>query len=538
MDDSPDWDLLRDDPRAFFELEQGFDRKDLKRAYNRWLRRYKPERAPEEFQRLRAGYERLDEELRYGAPAPSGGVARPRPDAAAEEATAGPRDAAGPYELEGRDLRAVAAELAEDQGDPQRAWARRALVVEELEPDDPLAFLRVLIEGARVAGGGELLAGWLYAACRDPLDADTSRRAVALLAEITDWREAGRGYPPAWFDRTTEPLWCRLAEELPFEEFAALFAGTREAHADAAPWSLSVLTFAVLRRALFRADERWLAPRLRALEEHASGMPSWFVEDVDVFLWLDRYREVRGALLDGDPRRAALDTCAREILRGETAAADAACFRLFEDYRASRDGYFASFPVGEADERAFAPLLWYAGQLELRHMRAVEEDGAEVVAQRVGAFLAQENRIMERSLSMQLVGYAVILRYLAWLAIAVAVFAVPAAVGLPWPASIAYYVVVSTALFLKPVHAFLLRHVDQWFLWPQRRLVEKQYERRLRGAVDRFLATSQVDFGALIEHLERDGGRPDRDTVRDVLSAFVPRDGALAIGALAHQFGE
>ncbi|QDU58033.1 J domain-containing protein [Aeoliella mucimassa] len=63
--DAPQWDLLPHDPIGFFELEEGFGRKDLKRAYNRLLRVYKPEKFPQEFQKIRSAYEELDEQLRY-----------------------------------------------------------------------------------------------------------------------------------------------------------------------------------------------------------------------------------------------------------------------------------------------------------------------------------------------------------------------------------------------------------------------------------------------------------------------------------------
>ncbi len=63
--DEPRWDLLPHDPVRFFALADGFNRNDLKRAYNRLLRRFKPEKAPEEFQRIRAAFEELDENLRY-----------------------------------------------------------------------------------------------------------------------------------------------------------------------------------------------------------------------------------------------------------------------------------------------------------------------------------------------------------------------------------------------------------------------------------------------------------------------------------------
>ena len=65
-DDAPDWGLLPSNPIPFFGLEPGFDRTALKRSYNRLIRRFKPEKHPAEFQRIRAAYEELEHALRYG----------------------------------------------------------------------------------------------------------------------------------------------------------------------------------------------------------------------------------------------------------------------------------------------------------------------------------------------------------------------------------------------------------------------------------------------------------------------------------------
>ncbi len=62
------WSLLPHRPIEFFGLAKDFGRSDLKRAYNKLLRIYKPDKFPDEFQRLRAAYEQLDTALRYGSP--------------------------------------------------------------------------------------------------------------------------------------------------------------------------------------------------------------------------------------------------------------------------------------------------------------------------------------------------------------------------------------------------------------------------------------------------------------------------------------
>lgn len=53
------------DPETLLGVRSDISRRDLKRAYARLIRRYKPEHAPEEFRRLRAAYEELDRELEW-----------------------------------------------------------------------------------------------------------------------------------------------------------------------------------------------------------------------------------------------------------------------------------------------------------------------------------------------------------------------------------------------------------------------------------------------------------------------------------------
>src|SRR5579871_2854032 len=68
---------LPDDPRAWpadpFDLlgvTPGTPEADVKRAYARLIRRFKPEHAPEQFRRIRAAYETCLEFARHFAPSP------------------------------------------------------------------------------------------------------------------------------------------------------------------------------------------------------------------------------------------------------------------------------------------------------------------------------------------------------------------------------------------------------------------------------------------------------------------------------------
>lgn len=62
-----DWSLLPYRAKEFFGVPDDFDRKTLKRAYNKLIRQYKPEKFPDEFKKIRAAFESLEDLLRYGA---------------------------------------------------------------------------------------------------------------------------------------------------------------------------------------------------------------------------------------------------------------------------------------------------------------------------------------------------------------------------------------------------------------------------------------------------------------------------------------
>lgn len=94
--ETPQWDFLPHRPREFFELEVGFGRQELKRAYNKWLRLFKPDKFPKEFQQIRAAYEYLESGLRYGRETefhtPPSNAPKPRtdsPDSTAEQVETG-----------------------------------------------------------------------------------------------------------------------------------------------------------------------------------------------------------------------------------------------------------------------------------------------------------------------------------------------------------------------------------------------------------------------------------------------------------------
>ncbi|PCJ60915.1 MAG: hypothetical protein COA79_07595 [Planctomycetota bacterium] len=63
--DNFNWDNINN-YQDFFNLPDGFNKKDLKRSYNKYIKYFKPEKFPEEFQKIRKAYEEAIAFLRDG----------------------------------------------------------------------------------------------------------------------------------------------------------------------------------------------------------------------------------------------------------------------------------------------------------------------------------------------------------------------------------------------------------------------------------------------------------------------------------------
>ncbi len=68
MSTDPDWSLAEDDPRAFFGLAADATLTDLKRAYARLIKVWKPDKFPSEFKKIRRAFEELEHGFKLEAP--------------------------------------------------------------------------------------------------------------------------------------------------------------------------------------------------------------------------------------------------------------------------------------------------------------------------------------------------------------------------------------------------------------------------------------------------------------------------------------
>jgi len=537
----PDWDLLPDQPRAFFGLADVFDRTDLKRAYNRWVRRFKPERAPAEFQRIRAAYEHLDELLRYGIREEAGfgtaGVDLPAADARPEATPEAP--AAAPAYPTAERLR----ELAPDEvlreltayGEKSPAnWVHQALLTDELAADNPLALFDVLIEGVRATRGAPAVVHVLNEACREELLVGAASKLVQRLLELCAGPGRPSGFHPSWYYFATESLWCELIERAPFDGVRALLARCRERLGEAGHDAYLILLFRLLRRGLFRADPDWIDESWEELETRYSDLPPWLQEELDLFQWLDRYRPLRAEFVAGHPFRAHVDAALRRIVAGDEVAADRE-FLALQVQALDRPRELAeAFPFGDEElDAVLGPLFWYADQVADRRGEEETEFTPQLAHRRVQEFLYR----IERTTDGSLLGRVWNLVHFLLLALLFVLFAAPLFVcavlkGTPQLVVLGLLVPYYLLLWLAWRRRWIGRVMDA----ATDPIEDRIYARHWRAETQDFLASTLMPWGVLLETL-RDF-KESSVTNDKFLFAYLLRDPGMALGAQALRFAE
>ncbi len=557
----PDWGLLPHHPDRFFGLEGGHDRLDLKRAYNRLLKRFKPERYPEEFQRIRAAFEQLDRHLQYAAEYSEYSEYEDREDGLAgfqsEHRSPGEQAAEieAPVEsfetavrLADEPLEEIAAELRRLDPKPPENWCHLALFEDELRPQDPLILYEVLMAGARATGGAPAVLGLLSAACQEPLPTEIATALVRRLLGLAVAEEGGPVFDANHYWLFTEPLWLGLPGHLPFDELAELLEHSRNALGEEGFEGYLGLLIKLIPRVSYQADERWLEDAMELIEESYHQLSPWVQAEVVAFDWLNRYSSVREPFLTGDPARARLDEVLVLIAANEQDEALRAFRSMLSWMREQPEDLLTAFPPHDKEsyEYILEPLWWYAEENAERLGGMREHAPAGVTARRVKTFVVDLEKKTDRSLLSLLwlvSNLAMMLVVLATVSImGIAVLIMPGVVSsqvLEDPPDANVLVGIGWAMFLaicwkmatpikglaKIPFVWLAGHFSRWI-----------YVRRWRRKVVEFLRKYRLNVGVLTSSLTMLDG--EGVTHHNQLAEFVGRDTAVALYSLALQFDE
>ena len=334
---TPRWHLLPDDPVGFFGLPAEFDRRELKRQYNRLIRVYKPEKHPEEFQRIRAAFENLDTMLRYGI---RGRLATPSQEYrwttdSAQNAAADSRQPADASADQSKPSTSKHAERSpavplhervtrEPPGDLYRELAAQhdktpydyyalAVLSDLVDRRDGLQFARWILQGLTAHPHDLGLSNLLHDYLRGPVPGKARESLLVACAKIV--REDA-------FFALTEPLWESLLRE---DSFAAFRRALERCEANLHGVSIDgriAFYIQILRSAMWQADSAWTEKMVGFLEENYERIPPHLDFDVELLMALKAYVSNRSALSQVHPLRARMDQAIRAYFTQDQATGD------------------------------------------------------------------------------------------------------------------------------------------------------------------------------------------------------------------------
>ena len=352
--EQPDWSQLPANPRGFFALPAEFERKELKRAYNRLIRMYKPEKHPNEFQKIRAAFEELDLELRYGYAAPT--ATHQSTDyqwnELAAEVTA-PAESSAPVakprlpiheRIETESPQAVYRELADKADkDPYDYFALAILSDVVGDRKDQTQFARWLLEGLKAYPAEHGLLHMM----RDYLrEVEPSPLLAKLLVACSKAVPTDNFYP------LTEPAWENLLREA---EFSTCINTLKQCQANLRGIAISgqlIFMIRMLRFALWRDESDWKDRAIDFVEENYEQIPPHMEFELEILSAAHLYVSSRATFLNGDPIRQRIDQAMQSYFTLDQVDGDQAVLQCQLSLLDSTEELLTGFPADGSDHCA------------------------------------------------------------------------------------------------------------------------------------------------------------------------------------------
>ena len=549
--------LLPDDPLRFFELPENHTRKDLKRHYAALIKRYKPEKFPAEFQRIREAYEILDRDLRYrGEQAPTSMVFDwGQRDAGDSETRPTRREEAGTQPATREPPESIQRD-AEPVSSPEVPCP--VSLVDRLKTDTPQQIYGDLrgrpdktpydhyalaVLGEIVEGGPELLIEHLVAGLEQfPEEPGllsvlyhtlNGSRTLGALPELLE-NLAGRLAPHRYYP-ITEALWIQLVDELPFADLAALLDRCESRFSDPLTPSRVVFTLKLVRVAFFRADDEWIEEKTSFLFENYQLVVDTMEEELDMLEMLLEYHRKRAEFLGGSPHplRALMDRTLRDFCERSEVEAD----RTFLECQLeilSDNAILEAFPVADESYGYILQLFqWLSIDVELRvQVERTDPDRSDVY-QRTVDFMHRIERLTDRSRFGKLWG----LFGYAYLVAMFFMFVTPAwIVGALVPEDVEVAAFLGTLVLWAPIAWFWLRpkYIEGLRQWLAMCIARRTYRGLWRPEIVGFMGTTHIPC----DDIEHQIGKIDNPNItnHDWIVIMMDQDYGISFYSLAQRF--
>ncbi len=528
---TPDWQLLPHDPLAFFQLAEGFDRKALKRSYGKLIRVYKPETHPAEFQRIRAAYERLESQDRYGVQqALSAGQTSAWEDAFERRPSAGGKgqvSTSQPAEFQAVAMRPLTAAIEDPAASYRQLADKRSRSPQEY-------FMLATLSDVVDRKSANMYLKWLLTGIREhPQDPGLLRLLTEYLSAFGDAKIAAsallsisRLISGDDYYRVTERLWNRLLDRVPFEGFAkTLAACERNLHFSSLRPQLAFYA-RLLRKAMWTAPAQWTADRLQFLEQHGSELDAALDEDVEFLLLLRDYRDRERDALLRRPVGAIVDQLIQKYCQDDSLAGVGQVAMLCDQLARNGHGVCETFPTTGQDGGGRGLLLcaMIAAEVAMETGLDFGKSNADRLRQQADATVADlRNSILSAASRITWMRYR-----LYGIPYAVLVFApILLSYGLPyWLLWATLWGVLATLAFfaiLRPL--WLDKKADLQCL----QLLSREYEARWRPRLVRYVQACHAPADLSIERLLVSGRELGQSQVVEIALAYAQGDRGLQL---------
>lgn len=348
-----DWNLLPHQPMQFFGLASDFDRRDLKRAYGKLIRKFKPETHPNEFQKIRRAYEELENQVRYGvqqkmiASQTEAWNAVIAADAGtAKEATASsrrtPKVDVPPCSTETalKNPRETYRRLQQQPKKSPQDYFVLAVVSDLMPTKETNLFLKWLLQGVQKfptdAGLQQVL--------REYLRTDITLKSAASVLQV-----CSKTLPSDVFYRLTEPLWDRLLREAEFGAFAKLLATCEKNLKHKDMRARTTFYLHLLRPAVWKAPTAWSDQVMKFLESVGTQLDAAAEHELEFLSMVTEYLREDRDFVEASPVRKLLDEMIRTYCEEDWNTAVAKVAQVQDELARNSHGVIEAFPISEDD---------------------------------------------------------------------------------------------------------------------------------------------------------------------------------------------
>ncbi len=356
-------------PQGFFGLEGEFDRRELKRAYGKLIRQFKPESHPNEFQRIRAAYEELESFLRYGQSQQNTAATRQawnmgtldsksksvRDDQAASAQIHSSGNTSPQTVVEralANPLATYQSLLAQSSRSPQEYYIL-AVLSDLIDPHvRQSTFVECLLLGLKSHPDDIGLQSLIQQYMRSEV---SLQEAPSILYQV-----AAATRSPAFY-RMTESVWENLLRETGFDAFLTLLTKCETEIRQTDDSARNAFYLRILRTAVWTAPRQWTCMTIDELESQATTLQPYLLQELEFVTMLRDYLTTTSQTLSHYEARTRLQRFLYHFCTSDGPAATVAMTRELSQIAREANSMRAAFPVlSERDESPLFMLMYMA----------------------------------------------------------------------------------------------------------------------------------------------------------------------------------